>query len=198
MAGKLGCGGGPLILFSPPRACEAMVLKEGRGNHCHEGVTMEAMPGSSLEVIEPEFFLQLLVRLLTDPARLDGADKHLERRVTRQVRKVIFALAAGATFADQPYLVAGHMLATHVADALPRPISDPHTHSGKACRQSTFCAAAPADRAPRRASKHGLRRDRFAVGDVSPPWTAATCYRKDQCHITSIDLLMPRDTDSPL
>jgi hypothetical protein len=34
---------------------------------------MQAMPRSSLEVIEPEFFLQLLVRLLTDPARLNGS-----------------------------------------------------------------------------------------------------------------------------
>jgi hypothetical protein len=62
-----------MILFSPRRGCEAMVLKEGIGNHCHEGVTMQAMPRSSLEVIEPEFFLQLLVRLLTDPARLNGS-----------------------------------------------------------------------------------------------------------------------------
>ena len=31
------------------------------------------MPRSSFEVVEPEFFLQLLVSLLTDPARLDGA-----------------------------------------------------------------------------------------------------------------------------
>jgi len=58
-----------LILFSPPRACEAAMLKEGIGDHCHEGVTVEAMPGSSLEVIETEFFLQLLMRLLADPPR---------------------------------------------------------------------------------------------------------------------------------
>jgi len=45
------------------------MLKEGIGDHCHEGVTVEAMPGSSLEVIETEFFLQLLMRLLADPPR---------------------------------------------------------------------------------------------------------------------------------
>ena len=54
-------------------------------------------------------------------------------------------LASSATFADQPGFVPGHMLATHVANALWRPISDPHAHGGKACRQPTFRAAAPAD-----------------------------------------------------
>ena len=61
-----------MILFSPPRFCQAALLEEGIGDHCHEGVTVEAMPGSSLEVIETEFFLQLLMRLLADPPRLDG------------------------------------------------------------------------------------------------------------------------------
>ena len=45
-------------------------------------------------------------------------------------------LASSATFADQPGFVPGHMLATHVANALWRPISDPHAHGGKACRQA--------------------------------------------------------------
>ena len=159
------------------------MLKEGIGDHCHEGVTVEAMPGSSLEVIETEFFLQLLMRLLADPPRLDGAGERLEARAGGQVREVIFALSAGATFADQPCLVAGHVLAAHVADALPRPVGDPHPHSGEACRQSTFCAAAPADRAPGRAREHGLRQDRPAVGDVSLPWATPACDGKDQCHI---------------
>ena len=49
--------GGSLILFFPPRACEAAMLKEGIGDHRHEGMTVDAMPRSSLEVIETEFFL---------------------------------------------------------------------------------------------------------------------------------------------
>jgi transposase len=48
---------------------------------------------------------------------------------------------------------------THVANAQRRPISDPHAHAGKACRQPPFRTAAPADRAPARASKHCLRCD---------------------------------------
>jgi len=33
---------------------------------------MQTLPGSVLELIETEFFFQLLVRLLADPSRLDG------------------------------------------------------------------------------------------------------------------------------
>ena len=48
------------------------MLEEGVGDHCHERVTVKALPGSSLEVIEAEFFFQLLMRLFADPSRLDG------------------------------------------------------------------------------------------------------------------------------
>ena len=33
---------------------------------------MQARPGSSFEVIETQFFFQLLVSLLANPSRLDG------------------------------------------------------------------------------------------------------------------------------
>ena len=51
------------------------MLEEGVGDHRHEGVTMKALPGSSLEVIEAEFLFQLLMRLLADPSRLDGGSQ---------------------------------------------------------------------------------------------------------------------------
>ena len=41
---------------------------------------MEAMPGSSLEVMRPSSFFQLLMRLLADPPCLDGAGERLEGR----------------------------------------------------------------------------------------------------------------------
>jgi hypothetical protein len=97
------------------------MLKEGIGDHRHEGVTVKTVPGSSLEVIETEFLFQLLMGLFTDPARLDGAGERFDRRVDGQVREVVFALSAGPTFADQPGLVAGHVLAAHIANALRRP-----------------------------------------------------------------------------
>jgi hypothetical protein len=39
------------------------MLEEGEGDHRHQRMTMQALPGSALEVIETEFFFQLLVRL---------------------------------------------------------------------------------------------------------------------------------------
>ena len=61
-----------MILFFPPRLCETTVLEECVSDHGHEGMTMEPLPGSPLEVIETEFFSQLLVSPLANPSRLDG------------------------------------------------------------------------------------------------------------------------------
>ena len=60
-----------MILFFPLRLDEATMLKEGVSDHCHEGVTVKALPGASLEVVEAEFFFHLLVGLLANPSRLD-------------------------------------------------------------------------------------------------------------------------------
>jgi hypothetical protein len=35
-------------------------------------MSMQALPGSALKVIETEFFFQLLMGLLANPSRLDG------------------------------------------------------------------------------------------------------------------------------
>src|SRR5215469_9332098 len=96
-------------------------------------------------------------------------------------------------FADQPSLVARHVLMTHVTNALRWSIGDPHTHSGEA----PFRAAAPADRAPGRTRKHGLRRDRLAVRDVPLPRATAPGHGEDQRHVGGIDFLMTWDADSP-
>jgi hypothetical protein len=48
------------------------MLEECVSDHRHECMTMEALPGSSFEVIEPEFFFQLLMGLFANPSRLDG------------------------------------------------------------------------------------------------------------------------------
>ncbi len=58
-AGNVGCGGGSLILFFPSCGFEPAVLEEGVSDHRHERTTMQALPGSTLEVIEAEFFFQL-------------------------------------------------------------------------------------------------------------------------------------------
>ena len=56
------------------------MLQEGEGDQRHKGVVVQAGPGSPLEVVETEFFLHLLVRLLADPAGLDCRREGLQAR----------------------------------------------------------------------------------------------------------------------
>ena len=60
-----------MILFFPPCCFEPAILEERVGDHRHERMTVKSVPGSALEVIETEFFFQLLVSLLANPSRLD-------------------------------------------------------------------------------------------------------------------------------
>ena len=50
--------------FSPARFGEAAALQEGVCDHCHERVAVQAMPRAAFEVVEAQFFLELLMRLL--------------------------------------------------------------------------------------------------------------------------------------
>jgi hypothetical protein len=83
IAGRVGWGGGPAILFSPSGLFKALGLEEGECDHAHQGVSVQPGPGSPLEVVETEFFLQLLMRLFADPTRLDGTGQLLEWCVGR-------------------------------------------------------------------------------------------------------------------
>ena len=69
------------------------MLEEGVSDHRHEGVTVKALPGSSLEVIEAEFFFQLLMGLLADPSRLDGGGQGAQVRLGGQVGEIVFLLS---------------------------------------------------------------------------------------------------------
>ena len=81
MAGMLGCGGRPPTLFFPSRCFEAAELEEGVGDHGHQGVSVQPGPGSTFEVVEAEFLLELLMRLLADPSGFDRGGEHLEARI---------------------------------------------------------------------------------------------------------------------
>jgi hypothetical protein len=77
-AGRLGDGGGPgcqVGIFPPPRPAipgEAQVLQIGERDAAHEGVPVQSGPRAAFEVTEPQLVLELLMRLLAGPARLDG------------------------------------------------------------------------------------------------------------------------------
>src|ERR1700692_3311428 len=121
-AGRLGLGGGPWILFFPSRLSKAAMLKEGIGDHRHEGMTMQALPRSSLEVIEPQFLFQLLVRLLANPSCLDRGGQGAQVGVRWQIAQIVLLLAAGAVLADEPGFVARHMLRGFIVDTSGRVI----------------------------------------------------------------------------
>src|SRR3954453_16998524 len=98
MAGRLGPGGGPgsggvSALFSP----EAEVLEEGEGELAQEHVVVQAAPAPTLEVVQPQLFLELLMQLLAYPARLDRDGQGLECRGGGKVGQVVLALAGRAT-----------------------------------------------------------------------------------------------------
>src|SRR3954468_2683555 len=97
--------GGVATLFPP----EPQVLQEGEGEPAQERVVVQAAPGAALEVVEPQLLLELLVRLLAHPARLDQRRQLLQGRVRREVREVVLALARGPALADQPDLLAGQV-----------------------------------------------------------------------------------------
>ena len=73
---------------------------------------MEALPGSPLEVVETQFFFQLLVSLLANPSRLDGGRQGAQVRLRWQVGEIVFLLSRHPVFADEPSLVAWQMLLT--------------------------------------------------------------------------------------
>ena len=69
------------------------MLKEGVSNHRHERMSVEALPGSALEVVETEFLFQLLVSLLANPSRLDGGRQGAQVGRGRQICEVVFLFA---------------------------------------------------------------------------------------------------------
>src|SRR5262245_19899983 len=80
------------------------MLEEGIRDHGHERMTVKALPGSSLEVIETEFFFQLLVSLLANPSRLDGGRQCAQVGLRRQVGEIVFLFSRHPVFADEPCL----------------------------------------------------------------------------------------------
>ena len=46
------------------------MLQEGEGEHCHERMAVETLPGSPFEVIEAKFLFQLLMGLRPKHDRL--------------------------------------------------------------------------------------------------------------------------------
>ena len=124
------------------------MLEEGVGDHRHERVTVKTLPGSSLEVIEAEFLFELLMGLFADPSRLDGGGQGAQIGRRGEVGKIVFLLARGSVFADEPGFVPREMLLTFVPDPLRRSVGRAHTDSGKAGFEPALRSGSPAHGLP--------------------------------------------------
>src|SRR5665811_786906 len=124
------------------------MLEECIRDHCHESVTMKALPGSSLEVVETKFLFQLLMGLLADPSRLDCGGQGAQVRPRGQVGEIVFLLSRRPVFADEPGLVPWQMLLTLVPDPLRRSVRCTHSDGGKAGFQPALRPVSPAHSLP--------------------------------------------------
>ena len=136
------------------------MLEESVSDHRHQRMTMEPLPRSALEVIETEFFFQLLVSLLANPARLDCGRQGAQVSLGWQVGEIVFLLSRHPMFADEPSLIARQMLLALVPDPLRRSIGDPHADRSKTSFELSFCTGAPADDVPFGMGQHVFGRYR--------------------------------------
>src|SRR6266849_6718175 len=136
------------------------MLEKGVSDHRHERMTVKALPGSSLEVIKTELFLQLLVSLLANPSRLDGSRQGQQVGLRRQVGEIVFLLSRHPVFADEPSLVPWQMLLTLVPDPLRWSVGYPHADSGETSLELSFRAGAPTDVLPYGIGQHVFGRHR--------------------------------------
>ena len=173
------------------------MLEESVSNHGHERVAVEALPGSPLEVVETQFFFQLLVSLLANPSRLDGGRQGAQVRLRWQVGEIVFLLSRHPVFADEPSLVAWQMLLTLVPDPLRWSVGNTHADGGKTSLELPLRTGAPTDGMPLVIGQHVFGRDRQNVRDVPLTRTTALGYRPDHLHIGRVNLEVPRNPDRP-
>ena len=138
---------------------------------------------------KPEFLLELLMPLLADPARLDRGGKRPQGDARRQVREVVFALAARAPLAHQPDLLAGQVAVVRPDSPSPTRMRVAANRAARGplvpCRQVTLRHARSASTASAsRGSWSGTGRRLRPLG-------------RDQLDVRAIDLLVARDADRP-
>ena len=100
------------------------MLEEGVSNHRHQNVAVKSLPASTLEVVKANLLFELLMRLLADPARLDGGGQCAQVSLGRKVGEIVFLFAVVSLFADEPNFLARQMLLAFVPDPLRRPVGE--------------------------------------------------------------------------
>src|SRR5579872_5858814 len=102
---------------------------------------MEAVPGATLEVVEAEFLLELLVGLLAGPTRFDRGGQNAERRAIVVIGEVEFDVAVSSTLADEPGFFARQMDMMSGVGA----VRDADANGREVSGQPSLGAAAPAN-----------------------------------------------------
>src|SRR3712207_1459745 len=142
-----------------------------------------------LEVAQAQFLLELLVRLLSDPTRLDRGGEGAQRCPRRQVAEVVLALAARTPLADQPGL-----LARQVTIVGPdRAVADPDAGRREPGGECPLGAVPPRHPPPGEVGQHRLGLAGFLVRHRAP--LAPT--GRDEPDVHAVDLLVARDAHGP-
>ena len=148
-------------------------------------------------MIESKLFLELLVRLFTDPSGLDGSGEHPDGGIAWQVRHIVFLLSGRPPLADEPDFVARHGLDAAVEHPVPMAIGKPDTAGGEAAGQSALGALSPTDLSPFLFGQHRLGGNRRLVRNVIFAAISGFGNRKDQGNFGWVDILAARQTHRP-
>src|SRR5262249_40709146 len=104
------------------------MLKEGVSDHCHERMSVKALPGSALEVVEAEFFFHLLVGLFANPSCLDDGSQSAQVRLGGGGGGVGFFFSCRGGFARGPGLCPPPELRDLVPQPLPSTLRRTYAH----------------------------------------------------------------------
>ena len=149
-------------------------------------------------MIETEFFLELLVRLFTDPSCLDRGGECLEGGIGRQVRYIVFLLSVRPSLSHEPDFFTRHGLDATIEHAMAMAIGNPDTAGREETGQATFGASPPTDLLPFLIGQHRLDADRGTVGNMI--LAALSHFRdgKDQGDVGRVNVLASRQSHRPL
>jgi len=126
------------------------MLQEREGEHREQRMVMQPQPAAVLEVIEAEFLLQLLMRLLAHPPRLNRCGECTQCGAGGMIRQVVFAFAGRAPFAYEPGELTWQMLALRRLDA----IGHAYANGGEPRAQWPARPLPPTYRPPARRREH--------------------------------------------
>ena len=135
------------------------MLEECVSNHRHQRMTMKAVPRSSLEVIETEFLLQLLMSLLADPSCLDRRSQAAQVHPSGQVGKIVF-FSPDVRCSPMSQASSPGRCVTPIPYPLRRSVGSTHADSSKSGFQPTFRPAAPTHGFPLGTGQHVFSRYR--------------------------------------